>query len=119
MADLLKAGSERLADLLKSSAGSSVTYTRGGTNSTIVATIGKSVFETQDATGIIEAWESRDFIVKTADMPYSEPQRGDTITETVGGTSCIFEVMSPSNSPLFSYGDAFGSTVRIHTKRVN
>jgi hypothetical protein len=68
---------------------------------------------------VIEAWESRDFIVKAADMPYSEPQRGDTITESIAGTSCIFEVMSPANRPVFSHGDAFGATVRIHTKRVN
>ena len=60
-------------------------YKRGANSSQFVATIGKSMFESSGQNGVTEQWESRDFIVKTADLPYGEPLRGDLIVEDIGG----------------------------------
>jgi hypothetical protein len=119
MADMLAAGAAWLTDRLRSSAASTVAYVRSGNTATVPATIGQSRFESQDGNGVIEQWESRDFIIKTDELPYGEPQRGDRIYEQLGGVAQIYEVAAPRGVPLFHYGDAFQTCVRVHTKRVD
>lgn len=119
MADMLADGAAWLTDRLRSSAASTVAYVRSGNTATVPATIGQSRFESQDGSGVIEQWESRDFIIKTAELPYGEPQRGDRIYEQLGGVAQIYEVAAPRGVPLFHYGDAFQTCVRVHTKRVD
>ena len=119
MADMLAAGAAWLTDRLRSSAASEVAYVRGGNTATVPATVGSSTFEAQGASGVIEQWESRDFIVKTEELPYGEPRRGDRIYEQLGGVANIYEVSAPRGVPLFRYADAFQTAVRIHTKRVD
>jgi hypothetical protein len=119
MADMLSAGAAWLADQLAASASLTVAYKRGANSSQFVATIGKSVFESSGQNGVTEQWESRDFIVKTADLPYGEPLRGDLIVEDIGGVSVFYEVTAPRGVPLFHYGDAFQHLVRVHTKRTD
>lgn len=116
--DLLRDGSDWLTDQLKASASTSVTYVRGASTATIQATIGRSVFEAQHEGGVIEQFESRDFVVKASDLPYGEPQRGDKIRETSGGTTYVYEVATPRGVPLFHYADAFQTAAKIHTKRI-
>jgi len=117
MADMLSAGAEWLADQFAASASLTVAYKRGANSSQFVATIGKSMFESSGQNGVTEQWESRDYIVKTADLPYGEPLRGDMIVEDIGGVSVFYEVAAPRGVPLFHYGDAFQHLVRVHTKR--
>ena len=117
MADMLSAGAEWLADQFAASASLTVAYKRGNNSSQFVATIGKSMFESSGQNGVTEQWESRDYIVKTADLPYGEPLRGDMIVEDIGGVSVFYEVAAPRGVPLFHYGDAFQHLVRVHTKR--
>ena len=119
MADMLADGAAWLTDRLRSSAASTVAYVRSGNTATVPATIGQSRFESQDGNGVIEQWESRDFIIKTDELPYGEPQRGDRIYEQLGGVAQIYEVAAPRGVPLFHYGDAFQTCVRVHTKRVD
>lgn len=119
MADMIRDGAAHLADTLKLVASQSVTITRGEQTATVSATVGRSVFESQDTSGIVETWESRDFILITGDLPFGEPQRGDTVVETIDGTACTYEVTAPRGTPLFHYADAFQQSVRIHTKRVD
>jgi hypothetical protein len=119
MADMLSAGAAWLTDRLRASAAATVAYVRGANTATVPATIGSSTFEAQNASGVIEQWESRDFIIKTAELPYGEPQRGDKIYETLGGAANVYEVSAPRGVPLFRYGDAFQTCVRVHTKRVD
>lgn len=119
MADMLASGTAWLTDQLKASAGMTVAYVRGGNTATMTATIGRSVFEAANASGVIEQWESRDYIVKTDELPYGEPRRGDRIYEQFGTVSNVYEVVTPRGVPLFGYGDAFQTCVRIHTKRVD
>jgi len=117
VADMLSAGAEWLADQFAASASLTVAYKRGNNSSQFVATIGKSMFESSGQNGVTEQWESRDYIVKTADLPYGEPLRGDMIVEDIGGVSVFYEVAAPRGVPLFHYGDAFQHLVRVHTKR--
>ena len=118
MSDMVRSGAAWLAGKLKSSAGTHVLYSRGAATQTITATVAKSVFESSDSRGVVESWESRDFIFPLADLPFGEPQRGDRISEMLGGVAVIFEVVTPRGVPLF-HADAFHQTVRVHTKRVD
>jgi hypothetical protein len=119
MADMLSAGAAWLADQFAASASLTVAYKRGANSSQFLATIGKSMFESSGQNGVTEQWESRDYIVKTEDLPYGEPLRGDLIVEDIGGVSVFYEVAAPRGVPLFHYGDAFQHLVRVHTKRAD
>ena len=118
MTDLLKTGSDWLADQLKASASQSVLYTRGANSIPVTATIGKTVFETSSDLGIVERWESRDYLIQAADLDLGEPQRGDQIRETQGATIYKYEVMAPGKEPAFRFSDPYRKTYRIHTKLV-
>ena len=64
MADLLAAGAAWMAGQLEAAAGRTVTYKRGQNQAHLTATVGQSTFESADAHGVLERWESRDFIVR-------------------------------------------------------
>ena len=112
--DMLSAGASWLTGQLKAAAGTTITYTRGNTDAEIVATIGRSTFEQQNQSGVLERWESRDYLIAAADLPFGDPQRGDQITEPQGGELVTYEVSSPRGVPEWHYGDAFRSIVRVH-----
>jgi hypothetical protein len=118
MPDMLAAGSAWLTSQLNAAAGTTVTYRRGSDEAEITATIGRSDFESQDQNGVIENWEARDYLVPTGNLPFGEPLRGDVIVEASGGLELEYEVAAPRGVPVFRYGDAFRSIVRIHTKQV-
>lgn len=115
MPDLLASGAAWLAGQLSAGASSSVRYYRGVDYGAVSASIGSSRFESQGTSGVVEQWESRDFIIKAGTLPFGEPQRHDKIVETVNGVDVTFEVTSPRGVPVFHYGDAFRQTVRVHT----
>lgn len=119
MADMVREGAAWLASQLSNAAGFTVTLKRGELSATVSATVGRSTFETQTQSGFVESWESRDYIVLASDYPWSEPVRGDTVEETVGGITSIYEVTSPQGTPLFHHSDGFQNSIRIHTKRVS
>jgi hypothetical protein len=114
MSDLLASGAAWLAGQLASGASKSVRYYRGLNYGIVNATIGRSSFESQSDSGIVETWESRDFIIKAGTLPFGEPQRADMIVETIDGIDTTYEVSAPRGIPLFHYGDAFRQTVRVH-----
>jgi hypothetical protein len=119
MADMLSAGATWLAGQLASGASSSVRYYRGVDYGVVSATIGTSRFESQGTSGVIEQWESRDFIIKAGTLPFGEPLRHDRIVETINGVDVTYEVTSPRGVPVFHHGDAFRQTVRVHTISTN
>lgn len=119
MADMLAAGSAWLADQLAASASRSVRYYRGSNYGSIAACVGASRFEAQGTSGVLETWESRDFIVKASALPFGEPQRHDKIVDAVGGVDVTYEVTSPRGVNVWHYGDPFRQTVRIHTIAVD
>ena len=113
--DLLRSGTSWLADTLNASAGYAVTYRRGSNSASVIATIGKSLFEAGSQSGVIESFESRDYLLRTEDLPFGVPQRGDLILESTGGIVTTYEVSTPRGVPLFRYADAFRAMVRVHT----
>ena len=118
MADLLAAGAAWMAGQLEAAAGRTVTYKRGQNQAQLTATVGQSTFEQADASGVLERWESRDFIIGAGKLPFGEPQRHDQIVDTLGGATVLYEVRSPRGVPLWHYGDAFRTTVRVHTTAI-
>jgi hypothetical protein len=115
MSDLLASGAAWLAGQLSASASRSVRYSRGADYGTVSATIGTSRFESQGTSGVVEQWESRDFVIKAGTLPFGEPLRHDKIVDTINGVDITYEVTSPRGVPVFHYGDAFRQTVRVHT----
>ena len=115
---MLAIGSAWLAGQLKTAAGNAVTYRRGSDEAEVTATIGRSEFEAQSQSGVVENWESRDYLITYGDLPFGEPLRGDVIVETVGGDLCEYEVSAPRGVPVFHPGDAFRTVIRIHTKQI-
>lgn len=113
--DMLRTGATWLTDQLTASAAVNCLYVRGNTETQITATVGRSTFEAQSQSGVVEQWESRDYIVKVGTLPYAEPERGDSIVEVFGDTETSFSVSAPRGVPLFHYADAFRSAMRIHT----
>jgi len=120
MPDMIRSGASWLADRLAASAGVNVAYKRGNGTAQIMATVGRSTFESQNQNGVIENWESRDYLVKTTELPYGEPQRGDVIVEEAAdGVATMYEVTAPRGVPVFHFADAFELICRVHTKRVD
>lgn len=119
MSDLLADGAAWLAGQFKTAAGRTVTYRRGSEESAVTATVGRSQFESQAQGGVVENWESRDYLVSYGDLPYSEPLRGDVIVEEVGDEIFEYEVSSPRGVPVFHFGDSFRAIVRVHTKQID
>jgi hypothetical protein len=122
MPDLLATGASWLADQLKAHASKSVTYQRGAAAVTVPATIGRTQFEQTTDEGIVEKFESRDFLIQTADLVLSGsptvPQRGDRIVESLGTATLTYEVLPNLNLPAFRYSDAYRKLLRVHTKLV-
>ena len=79
-------------------------------------------FEVDDGYGVVQKWESRDFLILAADLILAGlqtlPQRGDRILETQAGTTYTYEVLAPGKEPPFRFSDAFRKTLRIHTKQI-
>lgn len=115
MSDMLASGASWLAGQLAAGASRSVRYSRGADYGTVNATIGASRFESQGTSGVIEQWESRDFIIKAGTLPFGEPLRHDKVIDTINGIDITYEVTSPRGVPVFHWGDAFRQTVRVHT----
>jgi hypothetical protein len=115
VSDLLQTGAAWLANRLADSAASLCTYHRGNSYAQVRATVGSSTFEAQSQSGVIETWQSRDFIIKTSSLPFGEPARHDTVVETIDGVDLTYEVTSPSGMPVFRYADPYRNCVRVHT----
>ena len=123
MADLLEQGSTWLEEQRVQHMSQSVTYHRGVDSVAVQATIGRTVFEVDDGTGILEKIESRDFLIQTTDLVLAGqatlPQRGDRIKETQGDKVYVYEVLAPGKEPHYRFSDPYRKTLRIHTKLVD
>jgi len=123
MADILQQASDWLEAKRTSFATRSVVYQRGAVMVEVLATIGRTVFETDNGYGVVEKTESRDFLISAADLVLGSletlPQRGDRIRETQGAATFVYEVMAPGQQPHWRYSDPGRQTLRIHTKHVD
>ena len=132
MADLLEQASAWLDGMRARHMARSVTYCRGEQSVGVQATLGRTVFETADAYGVVEQSESRDFLIPAADLVLGDavtlPERGDRIREAQvsegdspgrDGKTFVYEVMAPGREPCWRYSDPYRRTLRIHTKQVD
>jgi len=122
MPNLLEQGAGWLADQLKTHASTEVVYQRGADQVAVQATIGKTEFEIDDGSGVIQRFESRDYLIQTADLKLGGvltlPVAGDRIRETAGDQTLVYEVLAPGNEPHFRFSDPFRKVLRIHAKHV-
>ncbi|MFA6134565.1 MAG: hypothetical protein WC869_11175 [Phycisphaerae bacterium] len=119
MANLLEQAAGWLDRMRTAHLSRNVTYCRGAGSVQVAATVGRTVFEVENAYGIVEKAESRDFLVSAASLVMDgqviRPQRGDQISDD-GRT---YEVMAPGNEDVCRPADPYGITLRIHTKFVS
>ena len=131
MADLLEQASAWLDGMRARHMARSVTYCRGEQSVGVQATLGRTVFETADAYGVVEQSESRDFLILAADLilggAVTLPERGDRIREAQvsegdspgrDGKTFVYEVMAPGKEPHYRFSDVYRRTLRIHTRQV-
>ncbi|MBX3408234.1 MAG: hypothetical protein KF869_15895 [Phycisphaeraceae bacterium] len=122
MGDLLDRGSAFLDDQRHKHMSRTVVYQRGAEAKEVLATIGKTEFEQADDAGLIHRTESRDFLVRTADLDLGAgpilPRAGDQVRETVGAQVFVYEVNAPGGQPPFRYSDPYRRVLRIHTKHI-
>ncbi|MCL4199601.1 MAG: hypothetical protein KJZ69_19060 [Phycisphaerales bacterium] len=122
MTDLLSQGLSWLEDQRHQHLTRTVTYQRGGSEVEVQATIGRTVFEQDDHAGGLTRIESRDFLIRAADLVLAAettlPHPGDRIIETDAIAAYTYEVMAPGTEPPWRYSDVNRLTLRIHTKHV-
>ena len=122
MADMLEQGASWLDDQRHQHMTRSVSYARVASTVAVQATIGRTEFEQADEYGIVHKVESRDYLIRTADLVLEGqstlPKRGDQIRETDGSTTVVYEVLSPGDEPVFRYSDPYRKALRIHTKHI-
>ncbi|MCG3181849.1 MAG: hypothetical protein BIFFINMI_04284 [Phycisphaerae bacterium] len=122
MADLLENASAWLDDMRTRHASRQVTYQRAGQSVQVAAGIGRTVFQIDNGSGVLETFESRDFLILAADLVLGGaavlPKAGDRITEGQDSTSYIYEVLAPGTEPAWRYSDPYRRTLRIHTKQI-
>ena len=109
MADILKNALSWLESQRKKHLSSLVIYRRGGggeASFTVSATIGKTIFRIEDNYGRIVHYESRDYLISSADLVINgtvvQPEKGDEIIDD----GFIYEVMAPANEPEWRYSDS-------------
>ncbi len=122
MGDMLEQGAAFLDDQRHRHMSRAVVYKRGSDAKEVQATVGRTEFEQADEAGLIHRTESRDFLIRAADLDLGsgpiQPRAGDQVRETVGTQVFVYEVNAPGGQPPFRYSDPYRRTLRIHTKHI-
>lgn len=122
MGDLLEQGAAFLDDQRHRHMSRAVVYKRGSDAKEVQATIGRTEFEQADEAGLIHRIESRDYLIRAADLDLGagpiQPKAGDQVREQVGSQVFVYEVNAPGGQPPFRYSDPYRRTFRIHTKHI-
>jgi hypothetical protein len=106
---------------VQAAAGESVTYTRGATTLSLTAVVGRTIFSsTIETVGARIEFGERDYLILASDLSsLGTPALGDRITETVGGSTRVYEVLPPaSGDPPWRWSDPGMTIFRIHVKQV-
>jgi len=97
-----------------------VVYLRGGASVELDATVGRTVFDQQDQFGVLHRTESRDYLIRAADLVLAGdqvlPKAGDRVRELAGTGALLYEVMAPGAESPFRFSDPERITLRVHTK---
>lgn len=84
------------------------------------AWVGRTAFRRDPAgerTGAAVVIGDRDYLIPVSALPRA-PERGDRVTETVGGRSVTFEVRAPAGEPAWRYADPGRTLYRVHCAEV-
>ena len=123
MADILEQAAAFLGRMRVAHLSRTVTYQRGADSVDVAATVGKTQFEIDSGYGVVETFQSRDFLIAATDLVLGgeqvEPRQGDRVRETIGETVHVHEVMAPGKAPCWRWSDPYRTTLRIHTKEVS
>lgn len=104
--------------------GVSVIYRRGAQSVTLTAVPGQSILRLSDRYGNSRVERTQtDYMVLAADLELggsaTEPQRGDTIEQTLGGVTLTLKVLPPGEGePCWRWCDENRTAYRIHTKLI-
>ena len=79
----------------------------------LTATIGRTLFRTENEYGVTIRVESRDFLISTEKLSVT-PQRGDRIIYA----GRRYEVLAPNGEPVWRWSGTSQQTRRIHTKEI-
>ena len=122
MGDLLDRGAAFLDAQRHQHLSRPVVYRRGTDEKEVQTTIGKTEFEQVDDAGGIHRIESRDYLLRPADLVLGSlptlPLIGDRIREQDGQRTYIYEVMAPGAEPPYRFSDPQRTTLRVHTKLI-
>ena len=124
MSDLFAKGAAMLARHRAQSLSAMVTYQRrgaGGISVSVPATVGKTLYRTEDANGNYTETEVRDYLILANDLSLGsiqiEPAPGDRIVEGDLATGATYQVSPPpTRDPVWGWSDHYQLARRIHTK---
>lgn len=119
MTDLLQQGATFLDGQRHAHMTRVVVYVRGAESKEVHATVGRTEFEQADEVGLIHRTESRDFLVRAADLDFGSgpvlPRAGDRVRETQDGRTFVYEVNAPGGEPPWRFSDPYRRVLRVHT----
>lgn len=120
MADMLQVATGWLSDVFQESVARNITYTRGAYSVAFAATLGRTLFNLQDQSGLRMQWGDRDYIFPAALLILNsasvKPAVGDRIADSVDGAT--YEVRAPQGEATYRNSDAGGIDLRVHAVRV-
>lgn len=105
-------------------AGVAVTYTRDSSAAALTAWVGNTDRDAAGLAGgeyVVRVRTDRDYLLRYADLAaFGEPQPGDTLTETVGGETEVYEVIPRGGVlPPWDWQDSAHTVVRVRCARVS
>lgn len=116
---MLDSGSLWLDTVQAASEGVAATYRRGAAEVELTdVVVGQTPIGTDFGVGIIQTWQTRDFLIQAADLilggAVTEPEVGDTIEES----GVIYRVTEADDGRPWRYSDeATRLMLRVHTSR--
>lgn len=91
-----------------------IVYVRkDGAEKNVNATVGKTLFRSENEYGVTIRTESRDFLIAGSDLP-DDPVRGDRIVYD----GRRYEVLAPNGEPVWRWCGTYHWTRRVHTKEI-
>lgn len=122
MADLIARGEAMLDEQRHRHMTRAVEYRRGERAVSVQATAGSTSFEQADEAGLIHRVESRDFLLRAADLDLGDgptlPQAGDLLRDAAGGIVRVYEVNAMGGGPPWAYSGRDGRVIRVHTRLI-
>ena len=112
--DFLSEAAQWLTEKLEECFSVPVVYiSKDGKSFNVTATLGKTLFRTENEYGLTTRIESRDFLIPKSKLPIL-PQRGDKIIYD----GRRYEVLAPNGESVWRWSGRTNVLRRIHTKEI-